>query len=102
MFVLFNIIFSIAASILDRMFGIEYSIEGSNGGPISSLYALAVFIPGLAVAIRRLHDIGKTGWWILIALIPLVGWVWIIILLATDSNSGDNEYGANPKQLEIE
>ncbi len=97
MFVLFNMIFAIAALVLDNILGI--AMEG-NGGPIYFLYALAVLIPGLAAAVRRLHDIGKSGWMILIGLIPLIGGIWLIVLLATDSNPGDNEYGPNPKANE--
>ena len=66
------------------------------------LYALAVLIPGVAVAVRRLHDVGKSGWMILIALIPLIGAIWLIVLYVTDSNPGDNEYGPNPKAMVIE
>ena len=50
-----------------------------------SLYSLAVFIPSLAISIRRLHDINKSGWWILISLVPLIGWIWFIILMAQPS-----------------
>lgn len=66
---------------------------------LSSLYSVLVFLPGLAVAIRRLHDIGKSGWMYLIALIPLVGTIWLLVLYCTDSQPGANEYGENPKGL---
>ena len=97
MFVLFNIIFAIVAVILDNILGI--AIEGIGYGPLYGLYTLAVLIPGLAVAVRRLHDIGKSGWMILIALIPLVGGIWLLVLLVTDSNPGENQYGQNPKEV---
>ena len=97
MFVLFNIIFAIVAVILDNILGI--AIEGIGYGPLYGLYTLAVLIPGLAVAVRRLHDIGKSGWMILIALIPLVGGIWLLVLLVTDSNPGENQYGQNPKEI---
>jgi len=51
----------------------------------------------LGVTIRRLHDIGKSGWWILIGLIPLIGGIWLLILMLGDSQPGDNQYGPNPK-----
>jgi uncharacterized membrane protein YhaH (DUF805 family) len=60
------------------------------------LYALAVLVPSLAVAVRRLHDTGKSGWFILIGFIPVVG-IALIVLLCLDSAPGDNEYGPNPK-----
>jgi len=50
---------------------------------LSMIYSLVLFIPGLSIAFRRLHDIGKSGWWLLINLIPIIGWVWFIVLLAT-------------------
>ena len=96
MFVLFNTIFAIVAMILDNILGI--AIEGVGYGPLYGLYALAVLIPGLAVSARRLHDVGKSGWMILIALIPLIGAIWLLVLMVTDSNPGENQYGQNPKE----
>lgn len=100
MFTLFNMIFVIVAMILDNVLGI--AIEGVGYGPIYGLYALAVLIPGLAVSVRRLHDVGKSGWMILIALIPIVGAIWLLVLMVTDSNLGENEYGPNPKDAQKE
>jgi uncharacterized membrane protein YhaH (DUF805 family) len=57
-----------------------------------------VFIPGLAVAVRRLHDVGKSGWWYFIALIPIIGGIWLLILFCTEGISGSNEYGPDPKE----
>lgn len=95
MFTLFNIIISIALALVDDMMGL--TIGGGTSGIIGSLYSLAVLIPGIAVSVRRLHDLGKSGWMLLIAFIPLVGAIWLIILFATDGQPGGNEYGANPK-----
>ena len=97
MFFLFNMIFGMIAMILDNIFGIAFGEIGY--GPLYGLYTLAVFIPGLAVAIRRLHDVGKSGWMILINLIPIVGVIWFFVLLVTDSNPGENQYGQNPKEI---
>ena len=99
MFVLFNMIFAIVAAILDNVLGI--AMEGTGYGTLYGIYALAVLIPGLAVAVRRLHDVGKSGWMILIALIPLVGAIWLLVLLVTDSNPGKNQYGQNPKEATV-
>lgn len=96
MFALFNFIFLIAAVIIDNVAGT--TIEGLPYGLFYFLYALTVLIPGLAVVVRRLHDVGKSGWMILIALIPLIGAIWLLVLMVTDSIPGDNEYGANPKE----
>ena len=60
---------------------------------------LAVLCPSLALCFRRLHDIGKSGVWILVSLIPLVGWIWMLILLCKDSDPGANQYGENPKGM---
>lgn len=88
MFILFNMIFSIAAIFLDYIIGY---------GLFYGIYALALLIPAIAVSVRRLHDIGKSGWMLLIVLIPLIGSIWLLILMATDSNPGENQYGENPK-----
>jgi len=96
MFVLFNSIFLIAAIIIDNIAGT--TIEGQPYGLFYFLYALAVLTPGLAVLVRRLHDVGKSGWMILIALIPVIGAIWLLVLLVTDSIPDENEYGANPKE----
>jgi uncharacterized membrane protein YhaH (DUF805 family) len=64
---------------------------------LAFVYALAVLVPGLAVSVRRLHDIGKSGWFILLCLIPLVGGVIVLVLMCLDSTPGDNQYGPNPK-----
>jgi aminopeptidase C, putative len=64
------------------------------------LYAMAVFLPGLAVNIRRLHDIGKSGWWYLIYLIPIIGAIWLTVLMCLDSEPGENQWGENPKEIE--
>jgi uncharacterized membrane protein YhaH (DUF805 family) len=66
-------------------------------GTFGGLYVLAVMIPGLAVAVRRLHDVGKSGWMILICLIPFVGALCLLVLLCMDSQPGANKWGANPK-----
>ncbi|HKJ43372.1 MAG TPA: DUF805 domain-containing protein [Sunxiuqinia sp.] len=96
MFVLFNILFAIVALILDNLLGL--TVGKLPYGVFYFLYSLVVLIPGLAVSVRRLHDIGKSGWMILISLIPIVGGIWLLILLVSDSKPGENEYGPNPKE----
>ena len=99
MFTLFHIFFLIIAMILDNVLGI--AIEGIGYGPIYILYVLAILIPALAVSVRRLHDIGKSGWMILIALIPIVGAIWLLVLMASDGNPGPNDFGPNPKEASV-
>jgi len=96
MFLLFNIIFAIAAMILDNALGLV--IAPMPYGPLYMLYMLAVLIPGLAVGVRRLHDLGKSGWWLLIILIPLIGAIWLLVLFVTEGTRGPNQYGPDPKE----
>lgn len=100
MFALFNIIFSIVALAVDNVLGIAFA--GIGYGPLYMIYGLVVLIPGLAVAVRRLHDVGKSGWMLLVVLIPIVGAIWLLVLLVTDSKPGENEYGPNPKEVPAE
>jgi len=96
-------IFVIAATILDNVLGLTQVISITDEisyGPIYIIYGLAVFIPGLAVIVRRLHDVGKSGWMYLIFLIPLVGSIWLLVLLVTDSKPGENKWGPNPKEVD--
>ena len=92
-FVLFNMIVSFVITFVVTL------IAGSSVGTIIGyLYALGVFIPSLAVGVRRLHDAGKSGWYYLVGFIPLIGWIWLLILLCKDSQPGTNEWGVNPKE----
>ena len=91
-FYLFNLIISIAIGMVAAVISTKINL-------LSDLYSLLVIIPGLAVSVRRLHDIGKSGWMLLVGLIPIVGLIWLIILMATDSVSGENKYGPNPKAV---
>lgn len=97
MFFLFNFIFALLAVLLDNILGTSNPEVGV--GVIYGLYILLVLIPGLAVTVRRLHDIGKSGWMILVALIPIAGPIWLLVLTVTDSEQGNNQYGPNPKGL---
>lgn len=89
MFVLFNLIAVLIVGVIDGVLG--------TGGILGSIYGLAVFLPGLALLVRRLHDIGKSGWWVLIGLVPLIGFIVLLVFAVMDSQAGDNEYGPNPK-----
>ncbi|MEV4265393.1 DUF805 domain-containing protein [Kribbella sp. NPDC049584] len=101
MFVLFNVIVSIILSILDKILGLDFgSGSSSSSGWLSTIYSLAVLLPTIGVAIRRMHDTGRSGWWILINLIPCIGWIWFIVLAAQEGNAGDNAYGPDPKAAE--
>ncbi|NOU99408.1 DUF805 domain-containing protein [Paenibacillus planticolens] len=89
MFVLFSVIVSIILAILESLLGLKSVLTG--------IYSLVVLLPSLAVAFRRLHDTGKSGWWILLGLIPLIGAIILIVFYCQDSEPNENEYGPNPK-----
>src|SRR5262249_46134902 len=95
MFFLFNLLVSIGLLVIDNVSGLTKATDGLN--PLNSLYALAAFLPGLGVAVRRLHDTGRSGWWLLVAFIPLVGAILLLIWMVTEGNPGSNEYGPDPK-----
>ncbi len=105
MFALFNVIFAVVALIVDNILGTTFKFGIGNYttnlpyGWIYLLYDLAILIPGLAVCVRRLHDIGKSGWWLFIILIPIVGAIWLLVLACTDGNPGNNIYGPSPKAV---
>lgn len=97
-FVLFNVLISIGLTILDLVVG-TYS-QKNGWGLFSGIYTLGVLIPSIAVAVRRLHDIGKSGWWIFIGLVPLVGGIILFVFSVMDGEPGQNQYGLNPKENE--
>ena len=102
MFVLFNFIASVVLSIIDSLFGFG-GYDPTTGiyysGILSTIYALAVLIPSLAVGARRLHDTGRTGWWQLLLLLPIVGIIVLIVFWAIEGEPQANQYGPNPKQM---
>ena len=88
MFTLVNILVAIVVFIIFRIIHLPM---------VANLYSLAVLVPGLAVGARRLHDTDKSGWWLLIGLIPLIGAIVLIIFFATEGTRGSNQYGPDPK-----
>lgn len=99
-FALFNFIFLMVAILFDTMLGTD--IEPMPYGVFYMIYALVVFIPNLAVFVRRMHDVDKSGWWIFIGLIPFVGAIWLLVLCLTEGTADDNEYGADPKAITVD
>ncbi len=94
-FVLFNFIIGTALIFVDALIGTFNPQTGM--GVLSGLYGLAVFIPALAVTVRRLHDTSRTGWWLLLVFLPLIGAIVLLVFMFLDSTSGTNEYGPDPK-----
>jgi uncharacterized membrane protein YhaH (DUF805 family) len=98
-FFLFNLLITIVLLVIDGMAGTLIAEGGI--GLLSSIYGLAVLIPFFAVAVRRLHDTDRSGWWLLIWLIPLIGAIVILVFTVQDSKPGENQYGSNPKGAAI-
>jgi uncharacterized membrane protein YhaH (DUF805 family) len=97
MFTLFNVLISIALTFVDVLALGHDMGDPESIGIISTIYSLAVLLPGLAVTIRRLHDTDRTGWWVLIALIPLLGAIVLLVFMCLDGTRGKNRFGVNPK-----
>ncbi|HET6527165.1 MAG TPA: DUF805 domain-containing protein [Balneolaceae bacterium] len=98
MFTLINLLIAIAFGVITVMSANEGEQAAINIVIIIYLiYSLAVMIPSIAVTVRRLHDTGRSGWWWFINLVPLIGPVILLVFLVTDSENGENEYGAYPK-----
>ena len=93
-FVLISSLVLIFLSLIDELTGWKV---WEDEGVLSLVYSIAVFVPTLAVVVRRLHDTDRSGWWILIALIPLVGAIVLLVFLILKGNEGDNRFGPDPK-----
>lgn len=90
-FALFNFITAFVLSFIEVM-------AGSDQGLLPTLYVWAILLPSLAVGVRRLHDTGRSGWWLFLNFVPLIGSIVIFIFLLQDSEPGENQYGPNPKR----
>ena len=93
MFTLFSVIISVVLAILDAVL----DTYAGGFGLLGVLYSLAVLLPSLAVGARRLHDTGRSAWWLLIGLIPLIGTIVLIVFFALDGYRGPNAHGPDPK-----
>ena len=104
MFVLVNAIILIACMVLDNMLGRVFMMDAGPLGEISLGYGWLYFIctlvhftPALGLVVRRLHDVGKSGWFYLIFLIPIIGGIWLLVLYCTEGQKQDNKWGPDPK-----
>ncbi len=91
MFTLVSLVISIVLAVIDALLG--------TGMIIETVYDVAVFLPSLAVSVRRLHDIDRSGWWVLIGLIPIIGLIVLIVFWATAGKPRENAYGPNPQEV---
>jgi uncharacterized membrane protein YhaH (DUF805 family) len=96
-FVLFTVLVGIVTSILDSALGTDFEGSAMSGGLFGLIANLALLLPSLAVAVRRLHDTDRSGWWILIGLIPLIGAIVLLVFFVQDGTSGPNRFGPSPK-----
>ena len=88
---LWMILMSIGAVIIDTMMGM------GDSGPVNLILSLATLLPSIAVSIRRLHDIGRSGWWFLLFLVPIIGWIVLIVFYCTKSQDEENLWGPAPQ-----
>lgn len=91
---LFNALVTVGLMMIDAVIG-TFSAE-SGMGLLSGLYALVALCPGLAICVRRLHDTGRRGWWVLLALVPFVG-IFLLIFMLIDGEPRENKFGPDPK-----
>lgn len=89
MFLLFNMIIACVIAFIERIV--------RSPGILGMIYSLAVLLPGIGVSIRRLHDTGRSGLWLLLGLIPCIGTIVLIVFMAQEGKPGENQYGPNPK-----
>ncbi len=96
-YTLFAWLVNMAFNTVIRLAGGYNSGGGRMMMALSGMVGIALLIPGITVAVRRLHDIGKSGWCYLLALLPVIGWIILLVWFCRDSDPGDNQYGSNPK-----
>lgn len=96
---MFALISWIISAVLVAIDMAVFGMEVGGAGYLSFVFGLAIFVPALAVLFRRLHDIGKSGWWLFIIFVPFVGPILFLIFLIRDSQAGPNKYGPNPKGI---
>ena len=97
---LFLVLTNLAVAAIDLVLmngDVDRFVANGGGGIVGLVWILVTIVPALAVLVRRLHDTGKSGWWILIGLVPFVGTIVLFVFSVLDSNAGANRYGESPK-----
>ncbi|MBP5273494.1 MAG: DUF805 domain-containing protein [Abditibacteriota bacterium] len=97
MFVLANFVIGVIASVIDNVFGLEIENGANDIEILSTIVSLALLLPSLGLTVRRLHDIGRDWYWIFIALIPIAGPIWLLVLECREGDRFDNAFGPDPK-----
>ena len=94
-FILFNVLVAVVLTVVDLSLG---TIQQETGtGLLGSLYGLAVLLPTIGVSIRRLHDTDRSGWWLLLSLIPVLGGLILLVFMLLEGTPGENRFGANSR-----
>ena len=96
-FALLIFISTIVLTLIDHFMGTDSAKSGH--GLLSTVFSLAMLVPNIAVTVRRLHDVDKSGWWLLIGIIPIIGGIWLLVLFCTKGTDGDNRFGADPLRV---
>ena len=103
MFTLIWCVVSFITALLDGALGLGFDMGYGVTSPYGWIYSIVTlvhFIPSFGVLVRRLHDVGKSGWFMLISLVPIIGGIWLLVLLCTDGDGSENAYGPSPKSVE--
>jgi len=98
---LFLVITNVAVGVIDLILmggDVDRFIANGGGGIVGLVWILVTLLPALAVLVRRLHDIGRSGWWALIGFVPIVGAIVLLVFTVSDSTPGENAYGPSPKE----
>jgi len=98
-FILFNLLVTAALMGVDMLIGQFNELTGL--GLLSGIYTMLVMLPGFSVTVRRLHDTGRSGWWALVGIVPLLGGLVLLVFMVLDSEPGSNRFGPNPKGMTV-
>ena len=101
---LFLVLTNLAVAAIDLVLmngDVERFIANGGGGIVGLIWILVTIVPALAVLVRRLHDTGKSGWWVLIGFVPLVGGIVLLVFTVLDSDAGENSHGPSPKDSNV-
>ncbi|MEP9401492.1 DUF805 domain-containing protein [Sphingomonas sp. VNH70] len=93
MFTLFTILVGVLATIVDGALGFGWD----DTGPVNGITSLLLFIPSITVSVRRLHDIDRSGWWLLLVFAIVIGWIVLFVFYVTEGTHGRNRFGPDPK-----
>ena len=94
-------LFSVVICVLLRLIELAIGGEVEEAEILVGIYSLGIVIPSIAVTVRRLHDTGRSGWWVPIGIVPIIGTIVLVVFTVQGSQQGDNQHGPNPKMIEM-